>query len=335
MPFLSLTNFLAAILQAHGNTKTSLYVLTSTGLLNIVLNLFFVLGLGLSVEGVAIATAIANLSSALLLFRRLAKKDNLCPLALKQMKIDRASFFGIVKVGLPAGIQNSLFSISNLLIQKSILRMNYLLTPADSLYAPVSKGNAAAGGIEEFFFGILTAVTTTASAFTAQNAGAKQYRRIHRAFLYLSLISVSIAVAVPMLAMLFHEPLLALYGVKNSGTLGKIAYDTALTRIIWKWPTFAFYAIMTACAGTIRGLGKSTLAAAVTFFGTCVFRILWVYTAFEFFVNLESIYVSYPISWFLTGAFSLVLLYQLLKKKIRGKDLEEASFANAEKDGEE
>ncbi len=327
MPFLSLTNFLAAIFQAKGDTRTSLYVLTATGVLNILLNFFFVMVCGLSVEGVAIATAIANLVSALVLWLYLAKgsEHSLC---FKKMRIDRGAFLDIVRIGLPAGIQNSLFSISNILIQKSILRMNDLLTPVGSSYAPVIKGNAAAGSIEEFIFGALAAVTVTASAFAAQNAGAGRYRRIHRAFVQIALISVGISIVIPGLAMLFHVPLFSLYGVKDGGLLGSIAYRTAFIRMIWKWPAFFVYAIMTACAGTIRGLGKSSLAAAVTFFGTCVFRIVWIYTAFEIFENLETIYISYPISWGLTGAFFLVLLYRILKKKIRESDRARAELSD-------
>ena len=121
--------------------------------------------------------------------------------------------------------------------------------------------------------------------------------------------------------MLLREPLLSLYGVKQAeDTLAVITYDAAMVRMFWKWPAFFIYSIMNACAGTIRGLGKSGLAALVTFFGTCVFRVVWIYTAFRYFQNLESIFISYPISWLLTGAVFLVLLMCLLKRRIQDSD---------------
>lgn len=315
MPFLALTNFLSAILQAQGNTKTSLYVLTGTGALNILLNLFFVLVLGLSVEGVAIATAIANLVSACILWAYLAKHGSPCRLSFRQLRIHREQFAEIARIGFPAGFQHALFSISNLLIQSSILQVNNALTPPNSAYAPVIKGNTAAGSIETFIFEALAAVTVAASAFTAQNAGANNYRRVRQAFGYVCAISVCLAVVMSVSAMLLRSPLLALYGVGNSeDVLSTLAYNSALARIFWKWPAFFIYGIMNACAGTIRGLGKSALSALITFFGTCVFRVVWIFTAFRYFANLESIHISYPISWLLTGACSFVVVFSLLKK---------------------
>lgn len=317
LPFLALTNFLGAILQAQGDTKSSLYVLTATGILNILLNLFFVKVVGLSVEGVAIATAIANLVSALALWYRLSQKEEGLRLFVRQLKIDRAQFADVAKIGFPAGIQNTFFSISNILIQSSMLRVNHLLSPANSAYAPVIKGNAAAGSIEDFIFVAMAAVVAAASAFTAQNVGAKQYRRIRRVFFYICLVGVALTVLMPLFLFLLRTPLLSLYGVKRGDVLGNLAYDTAVKRMLWKWGGFFIYAVMVVCTGVIRGLGKSSLSAAVTFFGTCIFRIVWIYTVFEFFESLESIYISYPISWLLTGAFFLVLFERILRRRIR------------------
>lgn len=318
IPLASLTNFLSAVLQAQGNTKTPLYVLTASGVLNILLNLFFVVVIGLSVEGVAIATALSNLASSTVLWLFLAKSNTDCKLQFRKLRPAKEQFGEIARIGFPAGIQNALFSISNIIIQSSIVEVNALLTPAGSLYDPVIKGNTATSSIENFIFNALAATTTTASAFTAQNAGAKNYQRVRHAFGNICLISVSIAIIMTTAGILLRDPLLSLYDVKNAeDTLSVITYGAAMARIFWQWPGFFVYAIMNACAGTIRGLGKSSTSALITFFGTCVFRIIWVYTVFSHFKNLESIYISYPISWLITGAFFLVVLFRLLRKRIR------------------
>lgn len=316
MPFAALTNFLAAILQAQGNTKTSLYVLTASGVLNILLNLFFILVVGLSVEGVAIATAIANLTSATVLWLYLSKHGTDCKMQLRKLRIHREQFGEIARIGFPAGIQHALFSISNILIQSSIVEVNAMLTPAGSLYDPVIKGNTATGSLETFIFSALGATTTTASAFTAQNVGAGKYDRVRRAFGDICLISVIIAIVMTTAGMLLRDPLFALYGVeKGEDILATLTYDAAWSRMLWKWPGFFIYSILNACAGTIRGLGKSTTSALITFFGTCVFRVIWIFTAFQFFKNLPTIYISYPISWLITGIFFLFVVFRLLRKR--------------------
>ena len=318
LPFLSMTNFLAAILQAQGNTKVTLYTLTSTGVLNVVLNLFFVKVIGLSVEGVAIATAIANLVSAIVLWIYIAKRGGDCKISFRKLRMYRAQFVDIFRVGFPSGVQTALFSLSNIIIQSSILQVNNAVTPAGSAYAPVIKGSAAAGDIETFIFQALAATTVCGSAFTAQNVGAGNYQRLSKVLLNLTLISAAIALFLSVGAMLLKDPLLALYGVKNApDTLASIAYDSAITRIFWKFPAFFIYSTMNACAGMIRGLGKSSLSAIITIFTTCVFRVVWVYTVFRYFGNLESIFISYPISWLLSVIIFLPLLLSLIKENIQ------------------
>ena len=315
MPFIALTNFLAAILQALGNTKTMLYVLTGTGLLNVLLNLFFVVVVNFSVEGVAIATAIANIVSSCILLIYLNKKGEACAFSFKKLRMDRQCFTEIARIGFPAGIQNSMFSISNLIIQSSILQVNNILTPPGSAYAPIIKGNTATGSLENFIFSALGATTVTASAFTAQNVGAGNYTRVRRSLAQICAVSTVIAVVMSTAGMLFCEPLFALYEVEKApDLLSTLAYDAAFKRMIWKWPAFFIYAIMNACAGSIRGMGKSGLSALINFFGTCLFRVLWIYTVFQKFQNLESIYISYPISWLITGISFIIVVFWLFRK---------------------
>jgi Na+-driven multidrug efflux pump len=291
-------------------------VLASTGVLNVLLNLFFVLVLGLSVEGVALATAIANLTSAVILWIHLAKSKGDCRLSFKKLKIHKQRFVEIARVGFPAGIESAMFSISNILIQSSILQVNNAVTPPGSAYDPIIKGNAAVSSLESFLFTVLGAVTVTASAFTAQNVGANKYDRIKRALWEICLISVTIGVTMSVAGMIFRAPLLSLYGVKDaSDLLAHMAYESAFARMIWKWPCFFIYSIMNTCSGTLRGLGKSSLAALIAFLGTCVLRVVWIYTVFAYFENLESIHISYPISWFITFVCQMVAFVIIYKKQ--------------------
>ncbi len=318
LPFLALTNILCAVFQAKGDTRTSLFVLSATGILNIFLNLFFVLAVGLSVSGVAIATAVANLVSAVILWRCLANKKDACSVSFKKLCLSREHFGAVFRIGFPAGIQSALFSLSNIIIQSSILEVNHALTPPGSPYDPVIKGSAAAGSIENFIFAAMTAVSTTASAVIGQNVGSGNVRRVRQAFWSLFLIASFIALIMSGGCILLRDPLLALYGVGSGGdALSQIAYESAMTRIFCKWTAFLFYAMFNTCAGTLRGMGKSSSAAMLAFVGTCVFRVVWIYTVFRKVGTLKVIFLSYPVSWILTGVFALGMVLCILRKKLR------------------
>ena len=320
IPFSALTNFLAAILHAKGDSKTPLYVLSITGILNVLLNLFFVLVAKMSVEGVALATAIANLASAMILWIYLSKKGGVCATSFRKLRIHKTEFKEIATIGFPAGIQSSLFSISNILITSSILKVNSLLTPPGSSYEPVVKGNSASGSIESFVFQAINASGSAASVFVAQSLGSGDYRRARRSFAYICAVSVAVSVFTSALAILLRNPLLALYGVQSSTeVVGSLAYDSAIAKVFWKWPMFFIYGLMSVAAGTLRGFGKSSTSALISFFGTCVFRVVWIYTVFAYFVNLEVIYVSYPVSWLLTLVFFLVVIFRLFKSHPESK----------------
>ena len=318
LPFLALTNFLCAILRAKGDTRTPLLVLAGAGLLNVALNLFFVLVLGLSVEGVALATAIANAVSAFLLWRHLSRDAGDCRLSFRLLRPSRKQFGEISRIGFPAGLQNAMFSISNMLIQSSILQVNNTLTPPNAAYAPVIKGDSATNSIESFMFSALNATTVAASAFTGQNVGVRDYRRVRRVLFLVAASAVGIAAVMSGTILIFHDRLLSLYGVVNADdTLSQLAYNTAMSRVWWKWPTFVIFAMMNSAAGVLRGLGKSLTSATISLVGTCVFRVVWIYTVFAALERVEAIYVSYPISWFLTGAVFWITVLLILRRKMR------------------
>ncbi len=307
-PFLSLSNYLISIFRAKGDTKTPLYILTGSGLLNVLLNLFFVLVAGLSVEGVALATLIANAASAALLLLKLSRDEGPCRFSLKALCLDRGAFGSIVRIGLPAAIQGSLFSISNILIGSSILQVNNALTPAGSEFAPVVKGNAAAASLHSFAHTAQSSVYHAAITFTSQNVGAKKYHRVWRVMLCCYLLTFLISSLFSGVIYALLTPLLALYDVVpgESGSLAAIAYQTALTRSFYVMVFNCFMAFMDTGCGVVRGLGRSLTSTVVSLIGACGLRVAWILTVFRAYPTLDVLYVSYPISW------GLVALAQFL-----------------------
>lgn len=319
LPMLSLANSLSAIFRAMGDTRTPLYVMLGTGALNVCLNLFFVLVVGLSVEGVAIATAIANVTTSVVLWGILARQDGACKIVWKELKISWPLFREIFHIGFPAGIQSAFFSLSNMLIQSSVLQVSNALTPVGSPYAPVIKGNSAAQSLESFVFTALNAVTQAASTFTSQNMGKKDYQRVRRVLWTVSLMASGVAVLLSGLIIVLRDPLLVLYDVqKADDVLSMLAYDTAIKRVWWKWTSFILFGLMNSAAGVLRGMGKSTTSAAISLVGTCIFRVAWIYTVFRWLGTLEVIYISYGISWLLTGAAFYICVGMILRMYIRG-----------------
>lgn len=318
-PFLSLTNYAVAILRAAGNTKTPLFVISGTGILNVVLNLFFVLCLGMSVDGVALSTAIANGVSAVILILYLARDKGLCNFSIKKLRLDKIALKNIVYIGLPAGIQGALFSVSNMLIQSSVIKVNNMITPAGIGYQPVVKGNAAVANLESFAYTATNSVYQASITFTGQNVGAGKYNRISSVMRNCYLITFFVAEISAGLILLFRNPLLSLYGVVNGakGSGEAIAYSAAITRMLYMFPAYFALAFMEVGSGILRGLGKSVTSTTVSLIGSCVFRIVWIFTAFAAHPTLGVIYISYPISWGLTALIHFICCTAVRKKLLR------------------
>ncbi len=320
-PFLALTNYLIAILRAKGDTKTPLMVLSATGVLNVALNLFFVLVMGLSVEGVAIATAASNVVSAAVLLFRLSRDEGPCRFSLRRLCLDRFASKMMVTIGLPAGVQGSLFSISNMIIQSSILQINNAIVPAGSAYQPVVKGSAAASDLERFAYNAQNAVYQAAITFTGQNVGAKKYDRVWRVMGCCYVIGFVISTFFSQALFWLREPLLALYDVTPgaAGTLEQIAFETAFTRMLYLYVPYFLLSAMEVGCGVLRGLGRSLTSTMMCLLGACAFRILWVYTAFRAVPTFEVLCISYPISWVLTALALFLCSFVILRKYQRNK----------------
>lgn len=316
VPFISISNYAIAIFRAKGDTRTPLIVLSLTGVLNVALNLFFVLVCGLSVEGVALATSVANAANAVILIFLLTRDRGPCRFSFKKLCLDKRAFVEILHVGIPSGIQSALFSLSNILIQSSILRVNNTFMVEGNDYQPIVNGNAAAANLENFAFTAINAVHLATVTFTGHNAGAKKPSRVWRV-LWLGL-ACSLAVTVFFTATIFllHKPLFALYGVTDGavGSLEHVAFDAAYHRILYHLLPLVIYACFDTANAVARGLKKAITATAISLIGTCALRVLWILTVFEHYETLVSIYLSYPVSWLFTAIPTFILALTALKK---------------------
>ena len=316
VPFLALTNYLSAIFRAKGDAKTPLVILAFSGVANVLLNLFFVLVAGMSVEGVALATSAANLLSFVLMLWRLSKDQDMATFSFRSLRIDKEAFGEIVRIGLPAGIQSALFSISNMLIQSSIVAVNNASVPVGTKYQPIVNGNAASGNLEGFIYTSMNAVYQGAVTFTGQNIGAEKPERVRPILYNCFLLTMIIGITVSAVILIFKTPLLSLYGVVKGaeGSLERLAYDSANLRLWMIAATYFVCGLMEDCSGVLRGLGKSLLSMVVVLVGTCLLRVVWILVAFPLKPTLEMIFICYPISWVLTGIASFIVIQVLLKK---------------------
>lgn len=325
VPFLALTNYLMAIFRAKGDSKTPLIVLSCAGLLNVGLNLFFVLGVGLSVEGVAIATAIANLASFVVLLLKLRLDDDDTKFSFRKLKINKEAFKDIVLNGVPAGIQGALFSLSNMLIQSSIVTVNNNSVPPGTETAPVMNGSAAAGNLEAFAYTAMNAVYQGAITITSQNVGAKKVKRVKRILYSCILAVVGVGVITGGLIYLLREPLLGLYGVRavDGDEMAMLAFNTAMVRFRLILLPYFLFGIMDVCAGVLRGMGKAIVSTVISLVGICGLRVVWLTTVFVRWQTLQVIFLSYPVSWMTSEIVMYVMIQVLLKRMIKKQESEE------------
>ena len=298
MPFFLVYNYGAAILRGVGDTKRPLFYLSISGVLNVLLNLFFVMFLGMDVAGVALATIASQALSAVLIVQCLLKTDGICNLDPKKLKIHKHKLIRMLQIGLPAGFQGSLFSISNVLIQSSI----------NSFGSLVMSGNTAAGNIEGFIYTSMNSVAQAALSFTGQNYGAQKYKRIDQVLMTCLLLAGFNGALLGNLAFIFGRPLLSLY----TNNPEEVMYGINRLQVIAC--TYFLCGFMDTLCYSMRGLGMSLLPTLISLTGACLFRIFWIYTVFEAYHTQFSLYISYPISWSLTAA-AYVVCYLIVRKK--------------------
>ena len=303
MPANMLYNFGSAILRAVGDTKRPLYYLSAAGVVNVILNLISVIIFHMDVAGVALATIISQAISAVCVLRCLMRHESCLKIRLGELKIHKEKLMGIVKVGLPAGMQGAIFSISNVLIQSSV----------NSFGSIAMAGNTAAQNIEGFIYNAMVAVYQANLSFTSQNYGAGKFSRINRImFICIGVVSV-VGFSIGVLAYGAGTSLLSIY----SSNPEVIAYGMTRLQIIGL--TYFTCGIMDTMVGSIRGIGYSVLPMLVSLTGACLFRIIWIFTIFQWSHTLLTLYISYPASWVLTATAHIVCFF-LIRKKLPDTD---------------
>ena len=299
MPAMLVYNFGAAILRAIGDTRRPLYYLLSAGVINVILNLFFVIVLDMGVAGVATATVISQVVSAILIVRCLMHSDGIYRLDLHALKIHKTKMVHIAKIGLPAGVQGAVFSLSNVLIQSSV----------NSFGSIAMAGNTAAGNIEGFVYTSMNAVYQTALSFTSQNVGGRRQDRIPKiVFQCLAIVTVVGAV----LGNLAYQCGPFLLNIFSSDP-EVIQYGMSRMQIICQW--YFLCGIMDVAVGILRGMGYSVMPMLVSLAGACGLRVLWIFTVFVWKHSLFVLYLSYPITWTITLAVHFICFFVIWKRK--------------------
>ena len=304
MPAMMIYNFGSAILRAIGDTKRPLYYLTIAGVINVVMNLIFVIIFKMDVAGVGLATVISQCISAYLVFRCMMKEEGAIRLIPKELRIYKDKLTKIMQIGLPAGFQGTVFSLSNVLIQSSI----------NSFGAVVVAGNSAAGNIEGFVYVAMNAFHQATISFTSQNIGAGKYERLNKILIRGLGCACLVGLIMGNACVILGETFVGIYSsspeVIAAGVL-RLKYIAAL---------YALCGMMDVMVGSLRGMGYSVMPMIVSMIGACGLRILWLATIFQIpaYHTIECVYVSYPVSWtltFLTHVVCFIWARRRIEKK--------------------
>ena len=284
MPAILFYNYGSSIMKSAGDPDRPLIYLAISGVLNVLLNLFFVIVLKMSVDGVAIATIASQTLASVLIIRFLLRTDKAIKLVPKKIRIDLKTLGEMLKIGIPAGIQSSMFSLSNVVIQSAI----------NSWGSTVMSANSAAGNIDGFIYGAFNAVQQSAINFASQNKGAKRYDRMTRV-LWVSLAMVTVSgVILCVAATLLSRPLLHIY------TNDADVVEKAVLRMEIMTCVYFLFGMGDVMGGYMRGMGYSFLPTMVTLLGVCGLRVAWIAWIYPIYGTLEWIYYSYPVTWVVT-----------------------------------
>lgn len=285
-------NFGSALLRAVGDTKRPLYFLLCAGIINVILNLLFVIGFQMDVMGVAIATVISETVSALLVLRCLVKEKGGIHLELRAMRIDRKKMLQILRIGLPAGFQGVVFALSNVVIQSSVNIFGNI----------VVAGNSAAANLEGFVYMAMNAFYQTTLSFVSQNYGAGEQKRINRIVLLGEACVIVTGTLLGNMVVFFGNDLLQIYS-NNPEVIA-----AGMVRLHYISMIYALCGIMDVMVGALRGIGYSIMPMIVSIVGVCVLRLIWLATVFQIpeFHKIETVYLSYPVTWILTSLVYIV-----------------------------
>ena len=304
MPATMAYNFGAAILRGVGDTKRPLYYLSLAGVVNVVLNLVFVIIFKMSVAGVALATIISQYISAVLVIKCLMKEESGIRLERRYLGIDKDILLRILQIGLPAGVQGSLFSLSNVVIQSSV----------NSFGATIVAGNSAAQNIEGFVYVAMNAFSQAVVAFVSQNLGAGKFERINKVVITAQCCVCVVGLILGNGAYFLGELLLHLYSDSD------VVIAAGLKRLSIIAAPYALCGMMDSMVGALRGLGYSVMPMIVSLLGACAFRMAWIFVFFQIeqFHTIDTVYFAYPISWALTLSVH-VICFLIVRRQMKKK----------------
>lgn len=300
-------NFAAAILRAIGDSRRPMYYLVIAGVVNVVFNLFFVIVLDMSVEGVAWATVISQYLSVFLIMVCLIRSDGAIRFVFRQLHIDGQKLRTIIRIGLPAGLQGLLFSISNALIQSAL----------NSFGSTMIAASAAAGNVENLVGTSMNAYYNAAITFTGQNMGARKYDRIDTVAKVCTVLIFSSWILLGGSVLLFGRPLLGLY------TSDPQVVELGMQRMVVMMAAFFTCGIMNVYPGLTRGMGYSVMPMLCTLVGACLMRIVWLATFFTWYRSIIMLFVCYPITWSLAG-LGQVGCYFYARYQVRKRDMQQS-----------
>ncbi len=299
LPVIFLYNFESAIFRSQGDTRTPLLCLVASGLINVALNLVFVCGAGMAAEGVALATVISNLASSALLFAALCRRDDRVRIEPRKIRIHKDSLSKIFVIGLPAGLQSMVFSLSNICVQSAV----------NSLGTDVMAASSAAFNIEILAYYLVNSFGQACTTFVGQNYGAGNIKRCRRVVRISLALDVGITLAVSLVILPFGRPLLSVFN--RDAAIAAIG----MVRLRFILAAEAVNAVMEIMSGAMRGYGSSLTPALITFAGVCGIRVAWVYTVFRAAPRFDALMLVYPVSWVVT-AVALVIAYAVYMHKM-------------------
>lgn len=299
MPANMIYNFGAAVMRAAGDSRRPMYYLIISGAVNVLLNLLFVIVFKMSVAGVAIATVISQYLSLVLLMQSLLRYDGMIRFSWKKMRIDRAKLVGLVRIGLPAGAQGTLFSISNVLIQSAVNSFGSTLVAASS----------ASSNLEGLLGTTMNAYYNAAITFTGQNIGSGNPKRVDGIVKAILLFVLVTWIVLGGAVMLFSRQILSIYSSDPE------VLDLGVIKVNVMMILYCSCGLMNAMPGVMRGMGYSFMPMLITLVGCCLFRIVWLYTAFAWYPTIQVLFACYPVTWSV-AAIGHVISYLLVRRKM-------------------
>ena len=300
MPAVALYNFGNAVFSAAGNTRKPLVYLSIAGVVNVILNLFFVIVLKIDVCGVAAASAISQYLSAGLLLKDLFRGEGMCRLQMTEMKLTGSKAKRILQIGVPSAFQYMIYSVANLFVQ----------TGVNTFSATVVAGNSAAANADNLVYDIMAAFYTVCGSFMGQNLGARKKDRVKKSYLICLFYSFMVGLVVGLLLVLFGHQFLSLFA--NDAAV----IEAGMERLMVMGLAYCISAFMDCTTAATRALGKTVFPTIVMILGSCVFRIVWIYTVFAVYHTTQALYLLYAVSWIITAIPEIIYFVIIYKKTV-------------------